>query len=201
MYDVSDAVRHFARNLRFVRELTGMSQTSFAESLFVARSSYSDYERGLRFPDVSVIMLICERYGLNINTIIYGTRAQLETDFFKTEELYEDSSLMIEMYDMLDPYLKGIVIEHTFNLLENHAYSSILKKEKEHLPLPRILASHFHMSGMISEDSGAGSANGYDGSDIHAESDPDDLLAPYDEDSCRELLKTVRRLKTRVRPK
>ncbi|MBQ1332755.1 MAG: helix-turn-helix transcriptional regulator [Lachnospiraceae bacterium] len=101
MYDEKESIRKLGDNLRVLRELTGMSQVAFARSIFIARSSYSDYERGLRFPDMSLLLLICDRYGVNLNTMLFGTRGQVEAEYLNEEKVAEKAALIQDIYDFL----------------------------------------------------------------------------------------------------
>ena len=102
MYDEKAAVRRLSENLRTLRELTGMSQTAFARSLFVARTSYSDYERGIRFPDLSLVLFICDKFKVNLNTLLYGSHAQVEAEYLNEEKVAEKATLIQDIYDFLE---------------------------------------------------------------------------------------------------
>ena len=102
MYDEKEAIGRLGNNLRILREKTGMSQTAFARSIFIARSSYSDYERGLRFPDLSLLLFICESFGVGLNTMLYGSRAQVEAEYMNEEKVAERATLIQDIYDFLE---------------------------------------------------------------------------------------------------
>ena len=102
MYDEKATIRRFSDNLRALRELTGMSQTAFARRLFVARTSYSDYERGVRFPDLSLVLFICDTFKVSLNTLLYGSRAQVEAEYLNEEKVAEEATLIQDIYDFLE---------------------------------------------------------------------------------------------------
>lgn len=102
MYNEKEAIGKLGNNLRVLREQTGMSQTAFARSIFIARSSYSDYERGLRFPDLSLLLFICDYYGVALNTMLYGSRAQVEAEFMSEDKVAEKATLIQDIYDFLE---------------------------------------------------------------------------------------------------
>ncbi|MBR6443902.1 MAG: helix-turn-helix transcriptional regulator [Firmicutes bacterium] len=102
MFDEKAAVKKLSGNLHALRELTGMSQTAFARGIFVARTSYSDYERGLRFPDLSLLLFICDKYGVSLDTLLYGSRAQVEAEYLNEKKVAEKATLIQDIYDFLE---------------------------------------------------------------------------------------------------
>lgn len=57
--------------LRAARINKGLKQTEAAELLGVKESTLSRYERGMSFPDVSVLKKIEEVYSVNYNDLIF----------------------------------------------------------------------------------------------------------------------------------
>lgn len=57
--------------LRAARINKGFKQTEAAELLGVKESTLSRYERGMSFPDVSVLKKIEEVYSVNYNDLIF----------------------------------------------------------------------------------------------------------------------------------
>jgi transcriptional regulator with XRE-family HTH domain len=55
-----------------IRKTTGLNQTDFAELFGSSRGTYKNYERGAVDPPVSLVMKICEKYGINANWLLLG---------------------------------------------------------------------------------------------------------------------------------
>lgn len=63
-----------ARRLRATRLALGLRPTQLCEATGIGTSTYSQWEAGLRMPDVLQILPICERFGLTLDWIY---RAQI----------------------------------------------------------------------------------------------------------------------------
>lgn len=63
-----------------VRSAQGLNQVDFAELVGVPRSSYKNYERGAFEPPTSLVMHICERFGVDANWLLFGPRQPSEDE-------------------------------------------------------------------------------------------------------------------------
>ena len=63
-----------------VRAAQGLNQIDFAELVGVSRSAYKNYERGASDPPTSLVVQICERYGVDANWLLFGTRRPNEDE-------------------------------------------------------------------------------------------------------------------------
>ena len=102
MYNEKATAKKLGDNMRTLRKLAGMSQTAFSRNLFVARTSYSDYERGIRFPDLSLVLFICDKFKVSLNTLLYGSQAQVEAEYLNEEKVAEEATLIQDIYDFLE---------------------------------------------------------------------------------------------------
>ena len=60
----------FGRYLSRLRKNADMTQSELAEKLSVTRQAVSDYERGNSFPDVSILVLIADIFGITLDELI-----------------------------------------------------------------------------------------------------------------------------------
>jgi transcriptional regulator with XRE-family HTH domain len=60
--------------LKAHREATGLTQAQYAEAVGVARATYSIWEGGQQNISLPGLMLICERFGMSMDFIIYGKK-------------------------------------------------------------------------------------------------------------------------------
>lgn len=73
-----------AEQLRNYREKHGYTQKSIASMIMVARSTYVNYERGKRMPDVYVLDKLAQLYNVSIEAFIYPTN--IYNDFVKKKK-------------------------------------------------------------------------------------------------------------------
>ena len=60
-----DEKKSFGAYIRKKRQEAGLTQRQLAEQLFVAESTVSKWERGLSYPDVTLIPEVCRRLGIS----------------------------------------------------------------------------------------------------------------------------------------
>lgn len=60
----------FGGYLSRLRKNTDMTQSELAEKLKLTRQSISSYERGDSFPDVSILVLIADIFGITLDELI-----------------------------------------------------------------------------------------------------------------------------------
>lgn len=56
-------------NLKRIRKEHNLSQEEFAEDLNVSRQAVSKWESNISYPEMDKILLICEKYNLNIDEL------------------------------------------------------------------------------------------------------------------------------------
>ncbi len=62
-----------SKNLQFIRAQNQMTQEQLAEELNVTRQSVSKWESGASFPEMDTLLLICERYHVNLDELMRGS--------------------------------------------------------------------------------------------------------------------------------
>lgn len=65
-------MRDIGKNIRDLRERSGLTQEAMAEKLFVTRQTVSNYETGKTRPDLDMLIRIAETLGCDANTVLYG---------------------------------------------------------------------------------------------------------------------------------
>lgn len=68
--DKKRLVSEFGRNLKFLRRLTGMTQTQFAETVGMSRSNTMSYESGLVEPNLKRFFAICDQLSVDPRAMI-----------------------------------------------------------------------------------------------------------------------------------
>ncbi len=87
------------------RKLAGLTQKSFAEKIFVTESAVSKWERGISFPDITLIRDICETLGINEHELLTASE---DLESRNTERLARRYVKMIERYKFTLLFLYGI---------------------------------------------------------------------------------------------
>ena len=65
-------MRDIGKNIRDLRERSGLTQEALAEKLFVTRQTVSNYETGKTRPDLDMLLRIAEAMDTDANTVLYG---------------------------------------------------------------------------------------------------------------------------------
>ena len=65
-------MRDIGKNIRDLRERSGLTQEALAEKLFVTRQTVSNYETGKTRPDLDMLIRIADTLGTDANTVLYG---------------------------------------------------------------------------------------------------------------------------------
>ena len=81
-----------------LRKEKGLTQKQLAEALNVTDKAVSKWERGLSFPDISMLEPISEVLGISIMEILAGKR-QDESDTISREEALEIVNASVELSD------------------------------------------------------------------------------------------------------
>ena len=65
-------IRKFGAYVSALRKKADMTQSELAEKLHLTRQAISKYERGISFPDISVLTLIAEIFYITLDNLIYA---------------------------------------------------------------------------------------------------------------------------------
>lgn len=60
------------KNIKLLRKQSSMSQDELADKIHVTRQTISNYETGKSNPDIEMLMLITQVFGVDMNVIVYG---------------------------------------------------------------------------------------------------------------------------------
>jgi len=70
----------FERNLKALRLNLFRTQGDVADALHLSKSTYSHYERGTRRPDVDMIYLLADYFGVSVETLFTHTGTKFKTN-------------------------------------------------------------------------------------------------------------------------
>lgn len=62
---------HIAKNISYLRSLTGLDQLQFAQIIHVGRSTISNYERQVTLPDAQAIAHLCQHFKISADFMIF----------------------------------------------------------------------------------------------------------------------------------
>lgn len=71
--DELSQISNIGSMLRALRQTKGLKQADLANAIGLVPSSYSHYERGVRIPDLAVLVKISNFYAINISYLVFLT--------------------------------------------------------------------------------------------------------------------------------
>lgn len=100
----------FGKALSTLRKNADMTQNEIADKLNLSRQAVSKYERGESFPDISVLVMIAELFGITLDKLIgYGEPTTGESSILKNvakgdaDVLAEDIADVVNLAPLLKP--------------------------------------------------------------------------------------------------
>lgn len=115
-----------SRNLKFLRTKQAMSQTQFASDFGLTKQLYASYELGNTVPDAEVLYLIARKYRLKVENFFTDNFEDFLT-ILSGDDCYDSNlNALIESYDQLSNFSKGMLLERASQLL----YQDTLIKSK-----------------------------------------------------------------------
>lgn len=105
----------FANNLKKLRKEKNISQVDLAEELGVSRQAISKWESSVAYPEMDKIILICEKFNVNIDDLLHRDIKEIKSD--------EESKKRINIF--VDSFLSYIT--DTVNMLHNMTFKSKMK--------------------------------------------------------------------------
>ena len=72
------------------RRSKNLTQVALAEKLGITDRAVSKWERGKGLPDVSIMLDLCEIFGITVNELLSGERICMENSNQKNEQLLID---------------------------------------------------------------------------------------------------------------
>ena len=103
----------FGKALSTLRKEADMTQNEVADRLNLSRQAVSKYERGESFPDISVLVMIAELFGVTLDQLIgYGEPTQGESLILKDVANGNDDVIAENIADVVNlaPLLKPSVL-------------------------------------------------------------------------------------------
>lgn len=116
------------RNLKRLRQRSGLTQDDLAERLHVTRQAVSAWETGKNQPDVETLTAMAEALGADVRELIYGPGA-VEEGYARFQRRYVACTVLcavvviawLVMEVTLEPYLYRLRME-TFTVLPGLVY-------------------------------------------------------------------------------
>ena len=78
------------------RKKNGLTQMQLAEMLNITDRAVSKWERGKGLPDVSLMLDLCEIFGITVNELLSGEEISMENSNQKNEQLLLDMAKELE---------------------------------------------------------------------------------------------------------
>ena len=78
------------------RKMKNLTQAALAEKLGITDRAVSKWERGKGLPDVSLMLDLCEIFGITVNELLSGEEISMENSNQKNEQLLLDMAKELE---------------------------------------------------------------------------------------------------------
>ena len=78
------------------RKMKNLTQAALAEKLGITDRAVSKWERGKGLPDVSLMLDLCEIFGITVNELLSGEEISMENSNQKNEQLLLDMAKEVE---------------------------------------------------------------------------------------------------------
>lgn len=101
------------QNLKALRDSLNMTQEEFGKSIGLAKSTYNNYETGVREPKSDFWIAIAQKYNVSIDYLMGIENPQNENQPAPTngDELAEEDQRIIELLHQLTPENRERVFE------------------------------------------------------------------------------------------
>lgn len=123
-------------HLKTLRESLGMTQTEFGESVGVAKSTYNNYETGVRNPKSDFWIAVAQKYNVTIDYLMGFSEDPKKTiGMRKNTPSYTDEALKLAKdYDALDEWgqkvLRHVASDELERVLSEQAHLEFLPDEE-----------------------------------------------------------------------
>lgn len=121
---------YIGENIKRLRAQKGITQETLAEFLGVTFQSVSRWERGEGYPDITILPLISDYFGVSVDELLGADKSQREEKVRRYLEIYETMKLK----DL--PYTSGefrkAVKEYPGDFRILVRYMNLLQEEKDH---------------------------------------------------------------------
>ena len=119
---VMESKKIFGDYILLKRKEAGLTQKSFAEKLFVTESAVSKWERGVSYPDISLIKDICEILGVSERELLTASE---DTQTRTNEKVANRYMKLIQRFKRAQIMIYGLILAICFicNLAAQHSIS------------------------------------------------------------------------------
>ena len=105
------------KNLKNIRESTGISQKEFAKLCKIAPSTYNQYETGKREPDIKTLIEIADKLNCSIDSIV-GRIINTHTKSNSEMEINEQEKTLLENFRSTTEQGKQRMIQSILNIYD-----------------------------------------------------------------------------------
>lgn len=114
-----------AKNMKYLRNVFGYTQTEVADGIHMCRSTYALYELGKKIPGADTIVDLADFYHVRVDTILQSEGTKLLTDVIFSDKCKNQSISLIDIFYQLSPYAQGCLMERAVTLLEQESADGI----------------------------------------------------------------------------
>ena len=123
-----ETLKRVGENLRILRTVHKLSQDEIAEYIGTCRSMYTHYELGNRTPDPEALFIITNKLGIEMSALFETDHEKFINILASSIVLTEDSRRLVQLYNDMSPYHKGVMMERAEILTEIAAKEAAKKK-------------------------------------------------------------------------
>lgn len=88
MEDIKEIKENIARNIRYYRDLKGLTQRQLAGELGIKHNTISSWENGTNSVDAAVLMEICDLLEISLDEMYKGEKKDSPNNELSERELY-----------------------------------------------------------------------------------------------------------------
>ena len=98
-------------HLKALRESLGMTQAEFGRSVGIAKSTYNNYETGIRDPKSDFWIAVAQKYGVTIDYLMGFSNDPKKTSIYQkaSSDISEEARKIARSYDRISELGKGAV--------------------------------------------------------------------------------------------
>ena len=104
------------KNLKLLREESGMTQKQLAEAIGVSQQAINKYENHNIEPDIETLIRIADIFNTSVDFLISHTDIRRKIEYTSKYELNADEEMLIENYRRLSPKQRDCV----FTVIESY---------------------------------------------------------------------------------
>lgn len=107
-----------AESIRYLRSVSGYTQSQVASRLHISRSTYVLLETGKKVPSIDIILDLAELYGISFHDLVRGSleSSNMQPTTYTNKSGNYDT--LTSIYSKLSAYSRGALLERAIVLLE-----------------------------------------------------------------------------------